>query len=125
MAEVEILKAMQEQTIASRLGFHEEFDAWLGQHTQIGERDPNATWTDTSYWQDRKDWWVDGITWMSYYRQVQGTMGALPDAVVGESEAEARALLFIEAWLRGLLQVPPENSWLERDVPRLRAATDA
>jgi tetratricopeptide (TPR) repeat protein len=39
------------------------------------------------------------------------------------ADAEARELLFGEAWLRGLLHVPAENGWLETSLARLRAET--
>jgi len=42
---------------------------------------------------------------------------------VDRAEAEARALLFPHAWLRGLVEVPVDNDWLDAHLPRLRAAT--
>jgi tetratricopeptide (TPR) repeat protein len=40
-------------------------------------------------------------------------------------ETLARALLFVEAWLGGVLEVPPENCWLDGQMAQLEARSAA
>jgi hypothetical protein len=40
-------------------------------------------------------------------------------------EERARELLFVEAWLRGVLDVPPENCWLDGQMAQLEARSAA
>lgn len=49
-------------------------------------------------------------------------LGAVMEELrAGEQEGSARARLFPEAWIRGMLDVPPENGWLDLRTDRLAA----
>ncbi len=91
LAEVELLRAMQQQTVATRLGFHENFNSLLDRQadTRPGPfRDRSSNWSELDWWKDRADWWLDGSLWMSWYRTTQGALGEL---LGSETEASSRA----------------------------------
>lgn len=41
------------------------------------------------------------------------------------ADDHARELLLVHAWLQGLLEIPPDNGWLDGQVARLRARAQA
>ncbi len=47
----------------------------------------------------------------------------LAELRAGNEDACSRELLFVHAWLRGILAVPANNGWLDAQTPRLRAHT--
>jgi tetratricopeptide (TPR) repeat protein len=47
------------------------------------------------------------------------------ELLLHHTAASARELLFVQAWLRGHLAIPPDNGWLDRHLSRLHLAAVA